>query len=216
VVTALVLGLVAPGTTAGAFTLERERQTLEALLVTPFPRRSLVLGKLWAALLGLGLVTLSALPVAGGVCMIVGGVAPGDVALTFVYLAAYAGFTGALGLWCSTWVRGTAGAIILAYMASLFVAIGTVVVDSLVDALSRGPRAYGDPPWLSVLSPVFGAWSIPGTTDDFSPGGYWAGVEPWVISLPFYVVVSALLVLWTIARVSRMDAQTLQRGNGMQ
>ncbi|HOS92831.1 MAG TPA: hypothetical protein PLQ54_05930, partial [Armatimonadota bacterium] len=39
----LVVGFVAPGATAGAFTLERERQTLEALLVCPLPRRSLVL-----------------------------------------------------------------------------------------------------------------------------------------------------------------------------
>src|SRR3954467_15773874 len=78
-VTAVELGLIcllAPALTADLISGERERQTLDLLLVTPLSRRQIVVGKLVAALGSLLLLIVLALPIQA-LAILIGGIGPG-------------------------------------------------------------------------------------------------------------------------------------------
>ena len=60
----LITCFTSSSSAVGAISSERERQTFELLRTTLLPARSLVLGKLWAALLFNLLLIMSAIPVA--------------------------------------------------------------------------------------------------------------------------------------------------------
>src|SRR3954454_16619655 len=75
-VTALELGLIcllAPALTADLIAGERERRTLDLLLVTPLSRRQIVVGKLIAALGSLLLLIVLALPIQA-IAVLIGGI----------------------------------------------------------------------------------------------------------------------------------------------
>ena len=75
-VTAVELGLIcllAPALTADLISGERERQTLDLLLVTPLSRRQIVIGKLVAALGSLLLLIVLALPIQA-LAVLIGGI----------------------------------------------------------------------------------------------------------------------------------------------
>jgi ABC-type transport system involved in multi-copper enzyme maturation permease subunit len=70
--------VLTPAFVAGAFAGERERGTLDLLLATPLRSREIVLGKLFARLVHVGVLLLTGLPV---LCIVLvwGGVAPSDI-----------------------------------------------------------------------------------------------------------------------------------------
>jgi ABC-type transport system involved in multi-copper enzyme maturation permease subunit len=102
-VASLVVGIRCSGAVSG----ERERQTWEALLLTPLETRELIRGKLWG-IIGASYPYLLAYAVPAGLLSLLGG--PGAVAWTLIWLgvtwlATY--YIGAAGLWCSTRSRSS-------------------------------------------------------------------------------------------------------------
>ncbi|MFO0877382.1 MAG: ABC transporter permease subunit [Gemmataceae bacterium] len=101
IVVMLLASLVVGVRCAGALTQERERQTWEAVLLTPMSAKQIVRGKLWGICLASGWYLLAhAAPAL--TLSVLGG--PLALAYTLVWLAAtllaiY--FIGAAGLWCS-------------------------------------------------------------------------------------------------------------------
>lgn len=120
-VTALELGLIcllAPALTADLISGERERQTLDLLLVTPLSRRQIVVGKLVAALGSLYLLVILALPIQA-VAVLIGGVGWEELAVGMTMLFLTATTYGCVGLYWSARMRSTRAAILLAYVATI-------------------------------------------------------------------------------------------------
>ena len=88
----LLVAFLAPAATAGAISLEREKQTLELLAVTPISSLAIVLGKLFSALVYVLLLIVASIPLTALV-FVFGGVAPDDVVRGYIVL-----FVTALGL----------------------------------------------------------------------------------------------------------------------
>ena len=112
----LLLALVAPAMTGAAIAGERERQTLELLLVTRTGAFRIVSGKLLESFALLLLLQWSTLP-AQGLCVLSGCVTLQRLLVTQGFLAAFALLAASLGVFCSTLSRHTMTAVILSLLA---------------------------------------------------------------------------------------------------
>jgi ABC-2 type transport system permease protein len=131
---AFQLGLVcflAPSFTAGAISGERERQTYELLMTTPFPLVLILGAKLFAALAYIFLLIFAALPLLA-ISLFLGGVAPEEVLIAFLLLCTSAVLFGTIGLCMSAWVRSTIGAATLAYGAMLVPVVALPIVAGTI------------------------------------------------------------------------------------
>jgi ABC-type transport system involved in multi-copper enzyme maturation permease subunit len=119
--------LLTPGFTAGAIAEERDRRTLDDLLVTDLSDGAVVVGKLVAHVGGLSLLLLSSLPVMAFL-QLLGGIDPNFLLagypLTLLFLLGLA----SLGIFCSALSREPHTAIFRAYA----LAIGYLLVTWLV------------------------------------------------------------------------------------
>jgi len=159
--TLLVVAL-APAFTAGAISLEREKQTLDLLATTPVSSLAIVVGKLVSALTYLFILILASIPLTA-IVFVFGGVAPDDVVRGYVVLLATALGLGSLGLFCSTLVRRTQAATIVTYFTVLAVTLGTFFIFVFWNTMSRsnlaaqafGPVSGRPPEVLQYLNPYF-------------------------------------------------------------
>ena len=150
---ALVLFLV-PGQTSGAIAGERERQTLVPLQVTLLRPRSIMLGKIGAALAFLALMIVATMPLLS-LCFLIGGVSfvevVGGVAMVLFLGVVVACISTAI----SALVRRVQLATVLSYGAVLFLTAGTFAIRWGVSALdeSRGIDSANPPSWLMLPNP---------------------------------------------------------------
>ena len=120
----LIVLVLAPASTAGAISLEREKQTLDLLITTPISSLAIVLGKLVSALSWVFLLLLASIPVTALVFTF-GGVGPEDMVKGYVVLVGTAFFYGALGLFVSALVKRTQAATVINLVAAIALTAGT-------------------------------------------------------------------------------------------
>ena len=120
----LIVLVLAPASTAGAISLEREKQTLDLLATTPISSLSIVLGKLVSALSWILLLLLASIPVTALVFTF-GGVGPDDMAKGYIVLLVTALFYGAVGLFVSALVKRTQAATVINLVAVIALTAGT-------------------------------------------------------------------------------------------
>lgn len=125
-----MLTLLGPVLTAGSICDERRARTLDTLATTPVTPLQIVVGKLAARMqeaVTLGLIAappLLALRVFGGV--------PGETIIAFVTVAICTTYLGAaLGIWFSTWHRGSAGAIVYAFLTLALLTVAPAIIGGV-------------------------------------------------------------------------------------
>jgi ABC-type transport system involved in multi-copper enzyme maturation permease subunit len=171
----LQVAFLAPASTAGAISMEREKQTLELLVVTPITSLAIVIGKLLSALVYVWLLIAASIPLTA-VVFVYGGVAPEDVLRGYLVLVVTALGLGAFGLFCSSLVRRTQAATAITIFGVLAMTIGSVFVLIFWQAMrptdNNGIARGGNPPEaIAYLNPflaqvdvlcgtetTFGAW----------------------------------------------------------
>lgn len=173
---AVMICAVVPALSAGAFTLEREKQTLEMLLMTPLTGLQAAWGKCLGPFLVSALLLLTSLPPAAA-CLFLGGVSLGEVCLCLVGLALFALVYTAMAVALSAQSRSTAAAVFSGEaLAVVFLVAGglEMTVPSPVLASALTPLS-----WVRrVCSPEELYASFLGTT------------------VPFMIPGTALLCLW--------------------
>lgn len=122
----LIVVFLAPASTTGAISLEREKQTLDLLATTPLSSLAIVIGKLFSALTWVIILVFSSVPLTA-IVFVFGGVAPEDIVRGYAYVLALAIGLGALGLFFSAAARRTQAATVLSYVTVLVITIGTGV-----------------------------------------------------------------------------------------
>jgi ABC-type transport system involved in multi-copper enzyme maturation permease subunit len=123
----LVVLVLAPASTAGAISLEREKQTLDLLATTPISSLAIVLGKLLSALTWMFLLLLASIPVSALVFTF-GGVAPDDLFRGYLVLFGTAIAFGTIGLFVSALVKRTQAATVINLVTVLALTAGTTVL----------------------------------------------------------------------------------------
>ncbi len=224
----LLLGvtLVAPAFTASAIVSEKERQTFDLLVITALPARDIVLGKLSAVLVFIGVLLLATLPFQS-MAYFFGGVAFGDILLAMLLLLLTTLLYCSWGLFVSSFARTVTIANMINYVAIVPMLLGVPFLLFLVGVLSAGAAMsiFQHPPFLVALvlsyvilffvsiNPV--SMGIASAIFLQETGKYAFSVEqffnqsipiisPWVVFVAFALITSYFLIKGTISRVARV------------
>jgi ABC-type transport system involved in multi-copper enzyme maturation permease subunit len=226
----LVTCFTSTSSAVGAITSERERQTFELLRTTLLPARSLVLGKLAAALLFNLLLILSAIPIAS-LSFFFGGVTLEEVFIASVFLVVTALAFSSIGLFFSSWMRRTSQATAVATVATLilvaglpiFMFISQALLGTMVYVSGRAGTASLDAEilrnfvfWLLIsLSPLSAGIAAIATlssnqsaftmTIQLSNGTSLTYPAPWLSYTVFYLLLSVLLISLSVRAVKRVE-----------
>ena len=120
----LIVLVLAPASTAGAISLEREKQTLDLLTTTPISSLAIILGKLLSALGWVFLLLLASIPVTALVFTF-GGVGPDDMVKGYLVLVGTALAYGSIGLFVSALVKRTQAATVINLVTVIALTAGT-------------------------------------------------------------------------------------------
>jgi ABC-type transport system involved in multi-copper enzyme maturation permease subunit len=123
----LIVLVLAPASTSGAISLEREKQTLDLLTTTPVSSLAIILGKLLSALSWLLLLILASIPITALVFMF-GGVGPEDVVRAYVVMLGTAVAYGTIGLFVSALVKRTQAATVINLVITIALTAGATVL----------------------------------------------------------------------------------------
>jgi ABC-2 type transport system permease protein len=127
---------VSPGLTAGAISSEREQQTFDLLRTTLLPARSLVLGKLLAALSFIFMLLLATLPLQS-LSFLFGGVAREEFVIANILLIVSALAYSSLGMLYSSLFKRSLVATVLAYATSILIVFGLpILVYAIILSMS--------------------------------------------------------------------------------
>ena len=121
-----LLLLVAPAMTAGSIAGERERQTLDLILVTHTGAFRIALGKLMESFGFLVLVLFSSFPMLC-VVLLFGGITLVQVLTVLLFMCVSAFGALSVGLFASALFKRTAAATVVAYLAIFAIGFGTLV-----------------------------------------------------------------------------------------
>lgn len=154
IMTLLVLFFV-PGLSAGAVAGERERQTLLPLQVTMLRPRSILSGKVSAAIAYLALLVVTALPVFA-VAYLLGGIRVTDILAGVGSILVMALLVAVMVVAISTFAKRVQSATILSYaFTALLVILGPLVYLTMGVLDARNQNDPTDPPaFLLTFNPV--------------------------------------------------------------
>jgi len=171
--------------TAGAISLEREKQTLELLIATPISSTAIVVGKLLSALVYVFLLIAASIPLMA-VVFVFGGVGPEDVLRGYLVLFVTSLGLGAFGLFCSSIVKRTTAATAITIFGVLAMTIGTVFILIFWSAMgtwdNNGNRVGGlfgmrAPAVLGYVNPFIAQADVLCETESSFGGAWCSGVQ---------------------------------------
>ncbi|HSD83231.1 MAG TPA: ABC transporter permease [Anaerolineae bacterium] len=226
----LITCFTSSSSAVGAISSERERQTFELLRTTLLSARSLVLGKLAAAVLFNLLVILSAIPIAA-LSFFFGGVTLEEITIASVFLIVTALAFSAIGLFFSSLLRRTSQATAVATVVTLILLFGIPVFMLIIQGLlattvymsSRTGVSSIDAEitrnfilWLLIsISPISAGvatlallldnktmWTMNLTLSNGTSVSY---PSPWIAYTIVYLVLSIILIAASIRAVRRVD-----------
>jgi ABC-type transport system involved in multi-copper enzyme maturation permease subunit len=161
--------LIAPAMTSASIAGERERQTLDLLLVTNTGSFRIAIGKVMESFAVLALLIVCGLPVMS-LCLLTGGVSVAQILIGELFLLAVAFACVSIGVFCSALFRSTAVSAVMSYLLIILIGVVTalpfvfgypqkitdVVYDraQYVALTASGARAMI--PKLMYLNPGFG------------------------------------------------------------
>ena len=198
-VQALLVGLITPALTSGGVSIEKEQRTFELLSVSLLPRRSIVMGKLTAAVSFVVLLLVTSLPLVS-IGFLLGGISPAEVATAFFLLTVTAFLYGAIGIACSAFAKSTTTATVMAYgtiLAHFFVTLPLTLLAAPGFFGAPGALGGGRSVGLTALNPI-GAVTA-GTTQET----FWGIHSPaWLTAL---ILNGFLGLIFTVVAVHRLE-----------
>ncbi len=152
------VALIVPGLVGPTISGERERQTLDLLLVTPLAPARIVVGKLLAALLFVAVLVVACLPLFS-VAFLLGGVPLSEVLEAVAFILVGALTLGALSMLVSVLLPRVATSTVVAYLVMLALAVGPVAGGYALSRAFSQPLQPGPSPSQSTRRPVPPGWS---------------------------------------------------------
>jgi ABC-type transport system involved in multi-copper enzyme maturation permease subunit len=217
---ALLIVLLLPALATGALSQERERRTLEPLLLTPLSPLQIVWGKGVGVLAFAALLLLATVPLTS-LCFLLGGVSPGDVIGVYCCLLGLAACVTALGLGCSAKWENTTQATLMCYLL-VPLAVAVLVVGSGPGMAAAGLNVFwrslsGVAMWwkkphrfvsgrlrsvwqlsLVFVLPVLFALEVGIVAAGWDWGIFWI-----VFALPYLLLVSQITMKWAADEIAR-------------
>lgn len=206
---ALVL-FITPGLTAGSVSSEREKQTLNMLLMTTQSSWQIVFGKLTSCIAFLGFLLIAGLPIYS-VVFLFGGVSPVQLLTIFFFYFVTMITVGSIGIFFSTITKRTITAMISTYGAMIFLA-GFTAFFFFVTLVINETTVFSGTGVASPTSPIAYFWASinPGAlvltilSSDLSIGlKELTGIDlpVWIPYLIFYVALTALMLFLSVRKL---------------
>jgi ABC-type transport system involved in multi-copper enzyme maturation permease subunit len=217
----VMVALLTPAFTSSAITQEREQKTYELLVTTLLPSRSIVLGKLGAALAYVGLLIIAVAPLES-LAFMFGGVSPEEIVLSQVVVLMSAVLFASAGVFWSSIMKSSVASNVLTYGTMLFQMLGIPFLFlTLTTAFGLSQFGFGmaqDAGFYQFsmivlsLQPIIAmafseAHYLRGdplfifTTDDIIQGENLLIVSPWLIFCIEALLLSALFVWLAVKKV---------------
>jgi len=204
----ILIAFVTPGLTSSAISAEREKQTLNVLLVTRLRPLGIVLGKLISSCSFMLLILLATLPLYN-IIILYGGFSPGQMLGVFAFYLITVILFGSVGMACSSFFKKTGSSTVMSYGVVFAIMVGTVLLGGFISEVTRVPGSgqntmplisqvliYLNPPM--VMMRILGEGGMEPFND--------LGIPYWVIYTLFYLLSSVVLIWWS--------AQGLKLGSG--
>lgn len=192
---------VTPASTADAISGERQRQTLDLLLVTRLSSFSIVMGKLVAGLAFDLLLILCSLPLFSLVFLF-GGVSPDQFVSMFIVFLATTLLLGSLSLFISTMMRRSGAAVIVSNLCTLGLTVGLGLLAMYLAAVSSSNGGAVDLPFVAYFDPIVGyLGALPdfqgfSATPHITAGGL--NLAIWQDQVIASVILSALFIVGSV------------------
>ena len=212
-ISVLQMGLVmfiTPGLTAGAISSEREKQTLNMLLMTTQSSWQIIFGKLTSSIAFLGLLLTAGLPIYS-IVFLFGGVSPLQLVTIFFFYFVTMIAIGSIGIFFSTVTKRTITSMIATYGAMIFIGgftaffyfIGIVIDQSSMATMSSTYTPYSPITyfWASINP---GALMLTILSSDMGEALYsTTGVRlpVWIPYLIFYVMLTVAMLLLSVKKL---------------
>ena len=227
------LGLVclfAPALAAGAISGERERQTLDVLLVSRVSAFGIVWGKLLASMAYILLLILAALPLFSAVFLF-GGIDFSQFVFSQVVTISTALCLGAMAVFFSALFQRSLASTVTSYAAAFVLTIGTAILSLIVSTSQTFSRANASSvgnfqaaaewyfnPFYALYTALFGTPATATTLRGFlqllflgtpsGTGSSAATIDPWFICVVFEAILAIASVIGAVylvrgRRVSR-------------
>lgn len=158
---------IAPALTSGAISGERERQTLDILLSTKLPARSIILGKLFASIGQIILLVVSTLPIFS-IIFLFGGISIVNLLQLFMFYVIVAITMGSIGIFFSTCLKKTTVSNVITYGVVLLLVFGTIFISIFYVALYTKQPNYNETTTIMFFNPLAGFAAL--ITDQFGVG----------------------------------------------
>ncbi|NLK97158.1 ABC transporter permease [Defluviitalea saccharophila] len=206
--------LLVPALTSGTISGERERQTLDLLLVTKLSPFSIIIGKLMASISQIILLIIASMPIFS-IIFIFGGVSLANILLLFLFFIATAIMVGSVGIFCSTFFKKTTTATVISYLFILNLCIGTIVALAMFHEYSFAIRhqglTYGESllvaganpfiGFLSVLQNQVMSYNIIGDILSIHNNNAKILLQPWQVNIIFDAVITFIMILLSVIRI---------------
>jgi len=149
----LIVVALAPAYTTGSISAEREKQTLDLLVVTPITSLAIVAAKLMSGLAYLFLIIAASLPMTA-IVFLFGGVGFEDMLKAYIVLLATAIGLGSIGVFYSALMKRTQAATMASYFTVLALTVGALFVASVWNVRAGDGRMQPPPEALLYLNPA--------------------------------------------------------------
>lgn len=154
----ILLALIIPALTSGALTLELEKRTMDMLALTPLSAGQIVFGKQFSDFLYVLILLTCSLPLAG-ICLMLGGISPLEIAITYMLLVGWVFLLTCSGVLWSSLAKKTSVASGNNFGICLLYLITTSSAGSIFAAASMmmGARMSASP--YILLNPGMAPWA---------------------------------------------------------
>lgn len=205
-----IIVLIAPSSTSGAISSEREKQTLDLLLCTQMSPFKIILGKLISSILWILVMAISTIPLYS-IAFLFGGVNPLAVfsVIAFYMITAFA--AGSIGIFYSTIFKKTVTSSIMSYLTIFIIFVLTLalgyfeaVVLDMIGFTSNPtmPIAFYFNPFIAFLE--LATYTMSGSNSIFSGFSSSLTTEIFLLvslDILFLVLLSALLIFISVKRI---------------
>ncbi len=138
----LQLTFLAPAMNASSLGSERDRQTIDLLMITPLSSLQLIIGKLIAPCLFLLILSIATLPLAA-FAFLIGGIEIRDLVVGFMLLLITTLSYGTIGIWAAARSQTSRSGTLIAQGITLLLAIGLPVIGLVLAALLANEMNQG-------------------------------------------------------------------------
>lgn len=144
--------LITPALTAGAISSEREKQTLNLLLITKMSPLSIAMGKLTSSLITILLMMIASMPVYA-IIFYYGGLSLLNLLGMMGYTMLISAMIGSIAIFFSSFIKKTIGATVLTYIVILAFTAGTFFLMAMTYVIFEG-MLYGNGDFYALAESV--------------------------------------------------------------